>query len=121
MLASSGFFRVILSSFRSSSGCPTHHRPILFALPVDHRTINNFEKYGFSSLVRSGAIAVLFPLPHNVSFIEHAYKSIAILASDSKLSFWAALTVRNNFRSQFGGQSAQLKESAIRRVVERHV
>ena len=54
-----------------------------------------------------------------VSFIENAY--IAILASDSKLSFWAAWTVMNNCRSQFGWQSAQLKESAISRVVERHV
>ena len=44
-----------------------------------------------------------------VSFIENAY--IAILASDSKLSFWAAWTVMNNCRSQFGWQSAQLKES----------
>ena len=79
-----------------------------------------------SSLVRSRAIAVLLPLPQNVhgtgslvSFIENAH--IAILASDSKLSFWAEWTVMNNCRSQFGWQSAQLKESAISRVVERQV
>ena len=79
-----------------------------------------------SSLVRSRAIAVLLPFPQNVhgtgslvSFIENAH--IAILASDSKLSFWAAWTVMNNCRSRFGWQSAQLKESAISRVVERQV
>ena len=79
-----------------------------------------------SSLVRSRAIAVLLPLPQNVhgtgrlvSFIENAH--IAILASDSKLSFWAAWTVMSNCRSQFGWQSAQLKESAISQVVERQV
>ena len=117
MLASSGFSRVILSSFRSSSGCPTHHRPTLFALPVDHRTTSSFDNMVSSSLVRSRAIAVLLPLPQNVhgtgslvSFIENAHS--AILASDSKLSFWAAWTVMNNCRSQFGWQSAQLNESA---------
>ena len=79
-----------------------------------------------SSLVRSRAIAILLPLLQNVhgtgslvSFIENAH--IAILASASKLSFWAAWTVMNNCRSQFGWQSAQLKESAISRVVERQV
>ena len=54
-----------------------------------------------------------------VSFRENA--SVAILAADSKRSFWAAWTVMNNCRSQFGWQSALLKESAIRRVVERQV
>ena len=79
-----------------------------------------------SSLVRSRAIAVLLPMPQSVhgtgslvSFIENAH--IAILASDSKLSFWAAWTVMNNCRSQFGWHSAQLKERAISRVVERQV
>ena len=79
-----------------------------------------------SSLVRSRAIAVLLPLPQNVHgtgslvfFIENAH--IAIIASDSKLSFWAAWTMMNNCRYQFGWQSAQLKESAISRVVERQV
>ena len=40
---------------------------------------------------------------------ENAY--VAILAADSKRYFWAAWTVMNNCRSQFGWQCAQLKES----------
>ena len=47
--------------------------------------------------------------------------SVAILAADSKLPFWAAWTVMNNCRSQFVWQCAQLKESAVGRVVERQV
>ena len=54
-----------------------------------------------------------------VFFRENA--SVAILTADSKLFFWAACTVMNNCRSQFGWQCAQLKESTIRRVVERQV
>ena len=46
---------------------------------------------------------------------------VAILAADSKRSFWAAWTVMKNCRSQFAWPRAQLKESAIRRVVERPV
>ena len=46
---------------------------------------------------------------------------VAILAADSKRSFWAAWTVMKNCRSQFAWPRAQLKESAIRRVVERQV
>ena len=46
---------------------------------------------------------------------------VAILAADSKRSFWAACTVMKNCRSQFAWPRAQLKESAIRRVVERQV
>ena len=76
-----------------------------------------------SSLARSRAIAVLFPLPQNVHcsvfFLENA--SVAILTADSKRFFWAAWTVMNNCRSQFGWQGAQLNESAIRRAVERQV
>ena len=47
-----------------------------------------------SSLARIRAIVVLFPLPqkvHGVFFREHA--SVAVLAGDSKLSFWVAWTV----------------------------
>ena len=47
--------------------------------------------------------------------------SVAILTADRKRFFWAAWTVMNYCRSQFGWQCAQLKESAIRRVVERQV
>ena len=76
-----------------------------------------------SSLARSRAIAVLFPLPQNVhgSVFVREKASVAIVAADSKRSFWAALTVMNNCRSQFGWQCAQLKESAVGRVVERQV
>ena len=52
-------------------------------------------------------------------FRENAY--VAILGADSKRSFRAAWNVMNNCRSQFGWQCAQLKESAIRLVVERQV
>ena len=52
-----------------------------------------------------------------VYFRENA--SVAILAADIKRSFWAAWTVMNNCLFQFGLQCAQLKEIAIRRVVER--
>ena len=51
-----------------------------------------------SALARSRAIAVRFPLPQNVHgsvfFRENAY--VAILAADSKRSFWAAWNVMNN-------------------------
>ena len=53
--------------------------------------------------------------------ISIAPECVAILVADSKRSFWAAWTVMNNCRSQFGWQCALLKESAIRRVVERQV
>ena len=75
-----------------------------------------------SSLARIRAIVVLFPLPqkvHGVFFREHA--SVAVLACDSKWSFWVAWTVLKDCCSQFGWQCAQLKENAIRRVVERQV
>ena len=76
-----------------------------------------------SSLARSRAIAVLFTLPQNVHGIVFVREkaSVAIVAADSKRSFWAAWTVMNNCRSQFGWQCAQLKESAVGRVVERQV
>ena len=86
---------------------------------MDHRTINIFDNIASSSLARSRAIAVLFPLPQNVpgSVSPRENVHVAILAADSKRSFWAAWTVMNNCRSQFGRQCAQLKESAILRVV----
>ena len=58
---------------------------------------------------------------HSGFFRENA--SVTILAADRKRSFWAAWTVMNNCRPQFGWQCrpTQLKESAIRRVVERQV
>ena len=90
---------------------------------MDHRTTNTFNNMMASSaLARSRAIAVLFPLPQNVHgsvFSENM--RFAILAADSKRSFWAAWNVMNNCRSQFGWQCAQLRVSAIRRVVERQV
>ena len=46
---------------------------------------------------------------------------VAIIAADSKWSFWAEWTVMKNCRSQFAWPRAQLKESAIRRIVERQV
>ena len=54
-----------------------------------------------------------------VFFRENA--SIAILTAGRKRFFWAAWTVMNDCRSQFGWQCAQLKESEICRVVERQV
>ena len=54
-----------------------------------------------------------------VFFRENA--TVAILTADIKRFFWAAWTVMNNCRFQFGWQCAQLKESALRRVVERQV
>ena len=65
---------------------------------------------------------VLFALPqklHGVFFREHA--SVAVLAGDSKRSFWVDWTVMKDCRSPFDSQCAQLKENAIRRVVERQV
>ena len=76
-----------------------------------------------SSLARSRAIAVLFPLPQNVHgcvFVREK-APVAIVTADSKRSFWAAWTVMNNCRSQFGRQCSQLKESAVGQVVERQV
>ena len=75
-----------------------------------------------SLLARIRAIVVQFPLlqkVHGVFFREHA--SVAVLAGDSKRYFWVAWTVMKDCRSQFGWQCAQLKENAIRRVVERQV
>ena len=46
---------------------------------------------------------------------------LSILAADSKRSFWAAWTVMQMSRSQFAWQYAQMKQSSIRRVVERQV
>ena len=77
-----------------------------------------------SSLARSRAIAVLFPLPQNVhgSVFVREKAPVAIVAADSKRSLIrAAWTVMNNCRSQFGRQCAQLKESAVGQVVERQV
>ena len=109
---------MIRSSFRSSSGCPTPHRPTLFALPVDHRTTNSFDNMVSSSLVRSRAIDVLFPLPQNVHGSVFHRKCVLPF---SPLITNCPFGRMNNCRSQFGWQSAQLKESAISRVVERQV
>ena len=117
-----GFSRVIWSSLRSSSGCPAHNWPTLFALSMDHRTTNSLDNMASSSLARIRAIVFLFPLPqkvHGVFFREHA--TVAVLAGDSKRSFWVPCTVMKDCRSLFGWQCAQLKENAIRRVVERQV
>ena len=46
-------------SVRAMPGC----WPTLFALPMDQRTTNSFDNMTYSSLVRSRAIAVQFPLP----------------------------------------------------------
>ena len=46
---------------------------------------------------------------------------VAILAADSKRSFLAAWTVMKNRRSQCAWPFAQLKESAMRVVVDRQV
>ena len=89
---------------------------------MDHRTTNIFENMASSSLARSRAIAVLFPLPQNMHgsfFRENVY--VAILTADRKRFFAAAWTVMNNCRSQCGCQCAQLKVNAIRLVVERQV
>ena len=55
------------------------------------------------------------------SVFFRANAPVAILAIDSKRFFWAAWTVMKNCRSQFAWSCAQLKESAIRRVVERQL
>ena len=62
-------------------------------------------------IMASSSLAVLFPLPQNVhgSVFVREKASVAIVA------------VMNNCRSQFGWQCAQLKESAVGRVVERQV
>ena len=41
------FSRVNCSSLRSCLGCPTHRWLTLFALPMDRRTRNSFDNYGF--------------------------------------------------------------------------
>ena len=51
-----------------------------------------------------------------VVFFVREKASVAIVAADSKRSFWAAWTVMNNCRSQFGWQCAQLKESGPHRA-----
>ena len=86
---------------------------------MDRRTRNSFENMASSSVVRSRAIAIRFPHPQNVPgkvsvFLQNA--AVAILTADSKRSFWRH---GPNCRSQFAWPCAQLKESAIRRVVER--
>ena len=72
-----------------------------------------------SSVMRTRAIAIRFPQPQNVHGKGSVFRqnaAIAILSADSKLSFLASWT---ELRSQFAWPCAQLKESAIRRVVER--
>ena len=78
-----------------------------FYIADGSRTTNSFDNMASSSLARSRPIVVLFPLPqtvHGSVFRENA--SVAILAADSKRSFWVAWTVMNNCRSQFGWQCA---------------
>ena len=76
----------------------------LFALPMDNRTTNSFDNRDSSSLARSRVIAVLFPLPQNVhgsGFFLKKMLPLSLLIA-KKRSFWAAWTVLNNCRSQFG-------------------
>ena len=119
------FSRVIRSLLRSCSGCPTHRWLTLFALQMDRRTSNSFDKLASSSVVRSRAIAIRFPHFDNNCFSIGGEKQshchpistaprmcmavffprenapVAILTVDSKRFVWATWTVMKNCRSQF--------------------
>ena len=81
-------------------GLPDTQLATLFALPMDNRTTNSFDNRASSSLARSRVIAVLFPLPQNVHGSGFFKKMLLLIAKIR--SFWAAWTMMNNCRSQFG-------------------